>query len=347
MILIEVNGQSLFVKNPEIVEESVKYLRAAFSFSKDWKGYSKAAIFKGVEGEPKEVILEEASNLYAGDGEFFVPHEVIKSPKFYVSLVGYKDDSKITTESIGIEVKVSGASEGIEPSEPTPDAFSQISQMCTDAMEEARTLNEKAEEIKTAHSQTIESAKEAKEVAQEAVKAKNEAVASKEFCEEARAFVEEKTNENETFSANCAESAEQVSADREYCQNARIYCNSARAATERAKEATETARLTLEEGVEWIFDGGDAVGIQEITPKILHGTAILSAIPGVSSKSIGFGEETFKKAPTIVLTRRGSDISELPEISLKSFGLTNFEIEAKNEKETVITVFVNWIAIGQ
>ena len=64
MILVEVNGQSLFVKKPVIAEESVKYLKASFSFSKDWDGYSKVAFFKTEDGEPLKVILDESNDLY-------------------------------------------------------------------------------------------------------------------------------------------------------------------------------------------------------------------------------------------------------------------------------------------
>ncbi len=342
MISIEVNGQNLFVRNPDIVEESVKYLKVSFSFSKDWEGYNKAAIFKGEEGEPIEVILNEESTLYAGDRAFFVPHEVINAPKFYVSLVGYKDDSKITTVSVEIEVKEGGASEGVAPSEPTPDAFSQITQMCTDAINEARQIGEKADAVEQANTETAENAKQAKQSATEAENAKIQVAESKEICEEARAFVEEKTQENALYSATCTESVEQVSADKESCENATNVCLN-------AMEETKAAKLALEEGVEWVFDGGDAksTDIKSFLMTVARGSVSLTSEQGVSVETISFGKN-FNKIPTVVLSKMVSNIkTEKVDISVQSVSKTNFTIWAYSNGTANIPITVNWIAIGE
>jgi hypothetical protein len=95
MILIDVNKQSLIAKSFYVVEESVKYLKIKFSFSDDWNDYQKTAIFTSETGGAVEVLLAEESSLYAKDGAYYVPHEVIKAPSFELCVLGTKNESKI------------------------------------------------------------------------------------------------------------------------------------------------------------------------------------------------------------------------------------------------------------
>ncbi len=339
MILIDVNGQSLFVRNPAIVEESVKYLKVYFDFTNDWDGYSKTAVFKGEEGEAYEVILDENSLLYAGDGAFFVPHEVIIAPSFSLSLVGSKDDSKITTESVKIKVNKCGASEGLAPSEPTPDAFSQMSQMCSEAMEGARQVVELAEEIEVAQKEAAENCESASKAAQEAEAASKAAQESMQICEEAVDFVEEKTNENALFSANCTERAEQISADKEVCENAKEACID-------AKEKTEAAKLTLEEGVEWVFDGGKAstLSIDRLLPAIDFGSIYMKSLSGSFTTEIKF-KRAFSSTPIVLISSSVSNVKELTVVSANNVTTTGFKVNAySTTSQSQFRIY--WTAIG-
>ena len=342
MILVEVNGQSLFVKKPVIAEESVKYLKASFSFSKDWDGYSKVAFFKTEDGEPLKVILDESNDLYAGDGAYFVPQEVMVFPHFYVSLSGSKGDSKITTESIKIDVKESGASDGQEPKEPTLDAFSQITQMCTDAMNEARQMSEKAEAVELAKNESAESSESAKQYASEAKASSLSASESEEACLEVKTFVEEKTQENAVYNEACSENALQTSTDVKTCESATLACTE-------AKNQTEAAKLALEEGVEWVFEGGNAetVDIKALLPTIDKGNVLIYSETGETNKRVRFNK-TFKKTPVVTISKSIPSIKiQKVDITVKEISTTGFTVSLYSGGESNIPITVNWIAAGE
>ena len=121
-ITFEVGNQTIIrTDRNKIVANSKNYLFADFSFSSDWDGVIKTAIFsKGKKSY--SVILDK-------DNSCLVPWEVLEVGDFSVSVFG---GDLITTDSSIIQVIESGYTEGQTPSNPTPDVYQQIISMIED-----------------------------------------------------------------------------------------------------------------------------------------------------------------------------------------------------------------------
>ena len=99
-----------------VVSDSVEYLTSSFTFSEDWDGFIKTAVFKGENGT-YSVLLE--------NDRCTVPHEVI-SGRFSVSVFGTNGGTRITTDCAYITVQRSGYAEGETPQSPTPSVYEQL-----------------------------------------------------------------------------------------------------------------------------------------------------------------------------------------------------------------------------
>lgn len=112
------NQKIVLVDNKYVVSDSKEYLTAEFCFSGDWLSYTKTVIFKGVEGA-FSVKLEE--------NQCIIPHEVL-SGRFGVSVFGVAGNSRITTDTVYINVHPSGYEDGKTPEAPTPTVYERILQ---------------------------------------------------------------------------------------------------------------------------------------------------------------------------------------------------------------------------
>lgn len=114
----KVNEQIITHENPEkkVVADSIKYLTCKFTFSEDWNGITKTAIFISASGDAYNVILDKNETCN-------VPYEVIKYPHFIISIFG---GDRITANKFVIDVAKSGYCKGETPKEPTPDVYAQI-----------------------------------------------------------------------------------------------------------------------------------------------------------------------------------------------------------------------------
>ena len=115
--MFNINNQIITFDNSKfkIVEKSKNYLRAKFTFTEDWNGVIKTAVFVSAKGDPYNVILE--------NDECSVPWEIIEYPYFTVSVFG---GDLITANKVIVYVLKSGYCEGEVPGEPTPDVYIQI-----------------------------------------------------------------------------------------------------------------------------------------------------------------------------------------------------------------------------
>lgn len=96
------------------VADSKNYLKAEFNFSEEWQG-NIIAVFGDCNENFYDVVLE--------DGKCVVPWEVIRAPFFTVSVFC---GDLVTANALRVEVERSGYREGNQPSEPTPDVYSQL-----------------------------------------------------------------------------------------------------------------------------------------------------------------------------------------------------------------------------
>ena len=125
-VKLDVNGQIIhYVSFNDIVADSVNYLQCRFTFTEDWGEGVKYCLFYDSDRTKKPV----KATVVKGNGENFwyctVPHEVIHSPCFHVSV--YDDGSNteqssvmITTNMVKIDVRDSGYDK--EPDAPLQPA---------------------------------------------------------------------------------------------------------------------------------------------------------------------------------------------------------------------------------
>lgn len=141
-INLSVTDQKIICDNAvHIVTDSKNYVTAEFTFSSEWDGMTKTAVFKGANG---------SYCLLLRDNACIVPQEALVSG-FSVSVFGMLDDVRITTDSVYIAAVKSGYEEGQTPAEPTKTVYEELLGTITAIKEidsEVRTaVAENAEEI--------------------------------------------------------------------------------------------------------------------------------------------------------------------------------------------------------
>ena len=115
MIYAEIKSNGEIQVYDSTTSDSVKYETMRFKFPKEWKGYEKTAVFRYGD-EIYNVVLNKGNSLYVSKDECYIPHEVIKSPMFTVSVFAILGDSMATTAQAAITVKQSGYALGDDPS---------------------------------------------------------------------------------------------------------------------------------------------------------------------------------------------------------------------------------------
>ncbi len=121
---LRVEGQNItFAETELLVSGTVNGYRAEFTFSEDWDGCTKTAVFQtnGIGGtETREVLLEQDACL--------VPHEcLIALAKLRVGVYGVSGDRVTPTVYTSQALGISGGAEPSEPAQtPTPGVYQQI-----------------------------------------------------------------------------------------------------------------------------------------------------------------------------------------------------------------------------
>ena len=130
-----------FIRAPHytVVADSKDYLVARFTFSEQWQGLVKTAVFQGADGKSYFVVLDKDTCP--------IPHEVIQPTRFLVSVFG---GDRLTADRAMVEVAASGfTAGGVTPPAPTPDVYNQLMEAVSTerqlAETAATTSTEKAE----------------------------------------------------------------------------------------------------------------------------------------------------------------------------------------------------------
>lgn len=123
VIKITVDDQNLHITDsPKIAAQGVNENQVEFTFSADWDGFGKIALFYREEDE--DTVYESAIDE---DGKALVPHEVTdQRGKICIGVAGVKDDVIHTSEILKYKV-VNGlytAGESSQP--PTPGIYEQM-----------------------------------------------------------------------------------------------------------------------------------------------------------------------------------------------------------------------------
>lgn len=85
-------------KDPEcdfsgLVSGSEGYLQARFLYSKEWDGCAVAAVFSSVDGAEAVPVV---------NGECAVPKKILKKKRWWVYVVGVKDNYRIATNKVEV-----------------------------------------------------------------------------------------------------------------------------------------------------------------------------------------------------------------------------------------------------
>lgn len=143
MIYIKVREDGSLETLDKTVSDSVRFETVKFKFPISWDGYTKTAVFKNGD-VTLNVILNIEGDLYVGENEIYVPHEVLKFPGFTLSVFGILGNSRATTERITINVIQSGYAEGDKPSEPSPTEYEQLTNLVNQTKSIAQSVRDDA-----------------------------------------------------------------------------------------------------------------------------------------------------------------------------------------------------------
>lgn len=118
----------------KVVADSENYLECAFQFSTDWDNSVAVATF----GHSK---VQEPISVRIVGGKCRVPHEVIKTYGFQVSVYGTVEEEfgeicHIPTNTVTVEVEASGVGSGLAPAEPTKSMYDALMSAIIEAEEE-------------------------------------------------------------------------------------------------------------------------------------------------------------------------------------------------------------------
>lgn len=80
-----------------IISGTRNYLVAGFSFSADWSGMAKVAVFKRLGKEHPAKIV---------NGKCTIPSDALTWRNFSVYCIGQKDDTRVKTNSVTVEQEV-------------------------------------------------------------------------------------------------------------------------------------------------------------------------------------------------------------------------------------------------
>lgn len=149
MIQIEVNTNDTLMISDSVfsqtVSDAVKHRTVEFLFPPSWQEYQKTAVFSADDVEPINILLDSDNELCVTENQCYIPFEVLKGDRFYVSVFGVKGESLATTTKIAVEVKESGYALGDAPCEPTPEQYQQIIDIMVKTEEIAQSVRDDAD----------------------------------------------------------------------------------------------------------------------------------------------------------------------------------------------------------
>lgn len=110
-----------------------------FNFCELWDGFTKTAVFYCEKArQPIHVILDETNTC-------LIPPEMTEiNGLIYIGVFGDKDECRRATKLKGLYLKEGIPKDGM-PSEPTPDIYQQIINLCNEAVNTANSVREDAD----------------------------------------------------------------------------------------------------------------------------------------------------------------------------------------------------------
>ena len=146
VIELKVNDQHLAVrKMPVIASGGCEEVELLFSFSEDWNGYTRAAVFMREDNKennpPIKVLLPEDRCV--------LPHEIYRfDGSVLVGVFGLLGDTVKTSTCACLDIARGSPTEGSDPSEVTPDLFAQyLERIATDNKQTLAEMQALADEL--------------------------------------------------------------------------------------------------------------------------------------------------------------------------------------------------------
>lgn len=119
-IRVKVTDQNfIFTESPNIYSGDVNTDHIHFTFDETWDGFTKTAVFyRDLETQYYQILT---------DDECVIPHEVLEEDgKIFIGVFGTKNDQVLTSEVLFYEIGKGVLTETLQPSDPTPDIWTQI-----------------------------------------------------------------------------------------------------------------------------------------------------------------------------------------------------------------------------
>ena len=156
-----------FESTPVIASGGLEEDTLQVSFCSKWDGMTKTAVFWRTESEAYHVLLDSSDTCT-------VPREVLADEGvFYFGIFGVsKDGRQRTTEAVRYTVAQGAITSGTQPSDPTPDVYTQMlaryAEVLSEAVAAASAAKTSASAATTAQKAASTSASEAKKAAADA-----------------------------------------------------------------------------------------------------------------------------------------------------------------------------------
>ena len=121
-IKLYVTEQNIIIEeNPLIASGDLNTVQLQASFSPEWAGFSRTAVFYQDEANAYHAVLGH-------DNTCLIPWEVLAHEgTLYLGIYGMKDDRRMTTEIIRYTIHKGAWLETQAPADPSPDIYAQIS----------------------------------------------------------------------------------------------------------------------------------------------------------------------------------------------------------------------------
>lgn len=147
LIELDVKDQHLTSKSiPVIASGGQEECELIFTFSSDWEGYERAAVFVRKEKTEKREI---AVKVLLDSDKCILPYEIYRSKgSVLVGVFGVLGDTVKTSSCVNLEIARGCATEGSHPSEVTPDIFAQyMERIANDNKDTLEQMNKLMDEL--------------------------------------------------------------------------------------------------------------------------------------------------------------------------------------------------------
>ena len=259
MFEITVNTRRALVGTKELITTNSAGIQVQFTFSEDWDGLSKFAIFRNAEIEESKVTVALTSSGLCTLPSENCAEEYVDEPVF-VGVYGTDGLGTVIIPTVWASLgglREGAVYEGVEPAEPTPDMWAQILAIANEALDIAEACETQEEARQAAEALRVEAenlraqAEQGRVGAETArVQAENLRVQAENLragAESSRASAEALRASAETGRANAESTRQTNESTRQSNEQSRAAAESTRAQNESDRQSAESGRAQAEQ----------------------------------------------------------------------------------------------------